>query len=415
MTMKFMGYRRANGAVGVRNHVIVLPSVFCANKTAEMIANKVNGAIALRHAVGCGQVGYDFELTARTLISMGKHPNVAAVLVVGLGCERFKPDELYEGIKESGKPVDMLVIQDEGGTFKTVEKGVEIVEKFVNQEARREREECDISELTIALKCGGTDATSGLVANPAVGVMSDIVTKLGGSTILSELNELLGTEDILAERAVNKEVAKKIYSAIYEVEEVLRVGRDERYPDRNTLFSPGNATGGVSSIVEKALGGVTKGGTASIVDVLEYGKPPKSNQKGLFLMNYESHDGEVVTGMVGCGAQIVIFTTGRGNPTGFPFAPVIKLTGNSFTYEKMIDNFDFNSGEIISGESTIEEKGKELADLVIKIANGAKTTSETISADELFVVGRRQGNLGVPKKYVQESSKEAFKLYCDSL
>ncbi len=166
--------------------------------------------------------------------------------------------------------------------------------------------------MTVALKCGGTDATSGLAANPVVGAMSDLLVKNGGSSILSELNELIGTEDMLAGRAVSKEVSDRIYAAVYGIEDKLRTGCDERYAGRNELISPGNYDGGVSNIVEKALGGVYKGGKSPVVDVLEYAVPPSVDQKGLFLMNYESHDGEVVTGMIGCGAQLVAFTSGRG-------------------------------------------------------------------------------------------------------
>ena len=392
--MKFMGYRRPNGTIGIRNHIAIIPSVFCANNVAENIARGVDGAVALRHPVGCSQVGFDLELTARTLKSMGNHPNIVAVVVIGLGCERFKPTELYESIKESEKPVKMLIIQEEGGSSKTIAKGIEIAQKFAAEASNDQRCECDLSELTIAVKCGGTDATSGLAANPVVGAMSDLLVSAGGSTILSELNELIGTEDMLAERAISKQVAAKIYTAIYGIEEKLRSGCDERYAGRNELISPGNYDGGVSSIVEKALGGVYKGGTSPIVDVLEYAIPPKVDQKGLFLMNYESHDGEVVTGMVGCGAQIVAFTSGRGTPAGFPFSPVIKLTGNSFMFEKMQENFDFNTGDIISGEATIESKGQDLFDLVVEVANGQQTAAEKLDSYELFCVARAMGGSG---------------------
>lgn len=388
MGMKFMGYKRSNGTVGVRNYIAVIPSVFCANTTVERIAKQVEGAVALRHPVGCGQQGLDLEFTARTLIAMGNHPNVAAVVVVGLGCERFKPMELYEGIKKSGKPVGMLLIQEDGGAAQTVKKGVRMAKKFAQQELGRPRVECDISELTVAVKCGGTDATSGLAANPTLGEMCDTLVSLGGSAIISELNELLGTEDMLAERAINEEIAKKVYSAIYEVEDRLRNRCDERYQDRNYLMSPGNFDGGVSSIVEKALGGVHKSGTSPIVDVLEYAIPSQPGQKGMFLMNSDSHDGEVVTGMVGCGAQIVAFTTGRGNPTGFPFVPVIKVTGNDFTYAKMKDDFDFNAGDIISAGVSIKDKGKQFFEMVLRVANGEETKSEN-GADELFCIARR--------------------------
>ncbi len=390
--MKFMGYRRANGTVGIRNHIAIIPSVFCANNVVEHIARQVKGAVALRHPVGCSQVGFDLELTARTLIAMGRHPNIAAVVVVGLGCERFKPTELYEEVKKSGKPVEMIVIQEEGGSSKTITKGVKIANQFAQQEVNRPRVECDLSELTIAVKCGGTDATSGLAANPVVGAMSDLLVSAGGSTILSELNELIGTEDMLAARAINKEVSDKVYAAIFAVEDKLRSGCDDRYVGRNELISPGNYDGGVSNIVEKALGGVYKGGSAPVTDVLEYAIPPQPGQKGLFLMNYESHDGEVVTGMIGCGAQIVAFTSGRGTPAGFPFAPVIKLTGNNFMFEKMKENFDFNTGDIINGEATIKDKGKELFDMVVDVANGQQTAAELLESYELFCVARAMGS-----------------------
>jgi altronate dehydratase large subunit len=285
----------------------------------------------------------------------------------------------------------MLVIQEEGGTGPTIEKGVRILRQFALKERSNPRVECDISELMVALKCGGTDATSGLAANPTLGIMSDMLTAQGGSTIISELNELLSTEDMLAARAVNKDVAKKIYDAVYEIEAVLRTGCDFRYAGRNELISPGNFQGGVSSVVEKALGGVHKCGSAPIQDVLDYAIPPEKGKHGLFMMKYESQDGEVVTGMIGCGAQIVAFTTGRGNPTGFPFVPVLKVTGNDYSFQKMADDMDYNTGPIIAGTATIQEMGKEFFDMVLRVANGEPTKAEIIGADELFVIGRRQG------------------------
>jgi altronate dehydratase large subunit len=199
---------------------------------------------------------------------------------------------------------------------------------------------------------------------------------------------------MLAARAVSKEVAKKIYDAVYEIEDVLRTGCDDRYPGRNELISPGNFQGGVSSIVEKALGGVHKSGNSPIVDVLDYALPPEKGKRGMFLMKYESQDGEVVTGMVGCGAQIVAFTTGRGNPTGFPFVPVIKVTGNDFCFQKMKDDMDFNAAGIIDGTHTIKQMGEEFFNKVIAVASGEPVRAEVLGGDELFVIGRRQGRKG---------------------
>ena len=390
---QFMGFKRPDGRVGVRNYTVVIPSVFCANKTVEKIAAAVPGTIALKHPVGCAQVGLDLELTARTLKAMGTHPNVGAVLVVGLGCERFPSAELYEAVLKSGKPAGHLIIQEEGGTTNTIRKGIEILKGLKEKTDAMRREPCDLSSLMIATKCGGTDATSGLAANPAVGEMADRLVAEGGSVILSELNELLGTEDMLARRAVSPEVAKKIYSAVYEIEDLLRNGRDISLGEaRNELISPGNFAGGVSSVVEKALGGVHKSGTSPIVDVLQYASAPEEGKKGLFLMDYESHDGEVVTGMVGCGAQIVAFTTGRGNPAGHPLAPVIKVTGNYKTYAHMEENFDFDASGIIQRGDTVAETGGRLFDLMLDVANGVKqTAAEQIGGDALSCIGRRHG------------------------
>lgn len=392
MVSTFNGYRRADGSVGIRNYLAVIPSVFCANRTVERIVAQLPGAVAMRHPVGCSQVGFDLELTGRTLKAMGTHPNVGAVLVIGLGCERFDPRELYDAVKASGKPVELFVIQEEGGAANTVRRAVEAGIKLAGQLKEVKREPCDISELIIGTKCGGTDATSGLAANPAVGEMSDVLIANGGSTIFSECNELLGTEDILAKRAVNKEVADKVYGAIYEIEDVMRSGLDSSLgANRNQLISPGNFDGGVSSIVEKALGGVHKSGRSLLVDVLDYAIRPEKGRKGLFLMKYESHDAEVVTGMVGCGAQLVAFTTGRGTPTGHPIAPVIKVTGNAKTYASMEEDFDFDASGIISSGESVKDVGKRLFELVIRVANGEETAAEKMGGDELFCIARRHG------------------------
>ena len=300
MGYTFMGYPRPDGRVGVRNYLAIIPSVFCANTTAEKVAALVPGAVPMIHAVGCAQVGMDLELTARTLTAMACHPNVGAAVVISLGCERFDPQEMVEAARAAGKPLALFVIQEEGGTTNTIARAAAKAREFKAMLDRMERVPCPLSALLLGTKCGGTDATSGLAANPAVGSLADRVVAEGGSAILSELNELLGTEDILARRAANPQVARKIYDAIYGIEDVLRSGIDPDLPaKRNHLISRGNFAGGVSSIVEKALGGVHKSGTSPIVDVIEYACPPPAGEHGLFLMNYESHDGEVVTGMIG--------------------------------------------------------------------------------------------------------------------
>jgi len=341
------------------------------------------------HPVGCSQVGEDLEITARTLISMGRHPNFAAVVVVGLGCERFTPDEFLNALQASGKPSEKVVIQDEGDTIKAVEKGVRIAKAFVEQYGDQPRVPCDVSDLVIALNCGGSDATSGIAANPATGAMSDLIVKHGGSVILSELTELLGTEHILAARAVNEEVGQKVKDCIWRMEEHLhKIGTVEKFKHRGALISTGNFDGGISSVVEKSLGGMHKGGTSPVVDVFGYSEPLPPGKKGLFLMDSPGHDGEVITGMIGSGSQIVIFTTGRGAPTGFPGVPVIKITGNNTLFERMRENMDINTGDIISEGVTLEAKGQEIFDFVLDVANGKRVKAEILGHDELFCITR---------------------------
>ncbi len=386
--MHFMGYKRENGQVGVRNYIGVIPSVFCANTVAKRIAEQVEDAVYLNHPLGCSQVGEDLEITARTLIAMGNNPNLAAVLVVGLGCERFTPDEFVTELSKSQKPVEKIVIQEEGDTLTTIEKGVRIIKKWVTEFSMQKRIECDIKDLTIGVKCGGTDATSGITANPAVGVMSDLIVDNNGTIIFSEVTELLGAEHILASRAINENVANDIINTIKKTENKLRtIGTKEKFAHRGALISTGNFDGGVSSVVEKALGGIYKSGTRPIQGVLGYVERPKE-QGGVFLMDSPGHDGEVVTSLVGGGSQIIVFTTGRGTPTGFPFVPVIKVTGNTFTFEKMNENIDINAGTIISDGESLDSKGKEILDMVLDVASGKKTKAEILKHDELFCITR---------------------------
>ncbi len=386
--MKFNGFPRPDGQIGVRNYIGIIPSVFCANRVARLISDQVAGTVCLSHPVGCSQVGEDLEITARTLTAMGCHPNLAAVLVVGLGCERFKPDELVNGIRKTRKPVEKVVIQEAGDSLKAIEQGVRIARRWAAAVSRQEKTPCDLDTLTVAVKCGGTDTTSGIAANPAVGAMSDLIVDNGGTVLFSEVTELLGAEEILAGRAINATVADQIRRTIARTEDKLRrIGTDPRFAHRGALISTGNFDGGVSSVVEKALGGIYKAGDRPIQGVVDYAEKP-AVPGGVFLMDSPGHDGEVVTGFVGAGAQVVVFTTGRGTPTGFPFVPVVKVTGNSFTYEKMKENIDINAGTIISENIDIKSKGREIFEFVRDVASGRKTQAEILGHDELFCVTR---------------------------
>jgi altronate dehydratase large subunit len=382
-----MGYRRADGKAGVRNHLAVIPSVFCANKVAQRIAANVPGTVCLTHGVGCSQVGEDLEQSARTLVNLAIHPNIAGVLVVGLGCERFTPEEFYRRIKVTGKPVEKVVIQEQGDTLKAIDLGMRYLRNLYKQTARQKRERIDISEIVIGLECGGTDATSGISANPAIGRTSDTLIGLGGTSIFSEVTELIGAEHILVRRCVHSTVSDELLAVVRKTERELAISTaDPKYHGRSALISKGNFQGGVSTVVEKALGNIHKTGRAKIRGVLEFAEIVKGN--GLFLMDTPGHDGESTTGLVAGGAQIILFSTGRGTPTGFPTVPVIKITGNSDTYKKMEINIDVDAGKIIQNRKTIEEMGSEIFDLLRMVASGRRTKSEALGHDELFAIPR---------------------------
>lgn len=387
MADTFMGFRRKNGSAGVRNQIAIIPSVFCSAKVAERIAYQVPGSVYFRHPVGCSQVGEDLEVTAKTLIAIGKNPNFAGVVVVGLGCERFSPYELADGIAPSNKMLETVVIQSEGDSLAAIQKGSKIAREMQQIASRQVREEIPVSELMIGLNCGGSDMTSGLIANPALGIASDKLVSQGGSSILSEITELIGTEEILARRAINEEVATEIRETIFRTEEKLRrQTQNSSNKERTHLISTGNYAGGLSSVVEKSLGSMKKSGNAPFSGVIPYGHQP--DKKGLFLLDSPGHDGEVSTGEVAAGAQIIVFPTGRGTPTGFPGVPVIKITGNPKTYTKMKENIDINAGQVLNGEKTLEQMGNEIYQEILEVASGKYVKSEVLGHDEQFCVTR---------------------------
>lgn len=382
-----MGYMRKDGKVGVRNQIAIIPSVFCSAKVAERIAYQVPGSVYFRHPVGCSQVGEDLEITAKTLIQIGKNPNFAGVVVVGLGCERFSPYELAEGIAPSNKMLDTVIIQNEGDSLAAIEKGSRIAREMQQIASRQEREEAPTSELMIGLNCGGSDMTSGLIANPALGIASDMLVEQGGSSILSEITELIGTEDILARRALTSDVGNQIKNTIENTEaRLLRQTTNSTNKNRNHLISKGNYDGGLSSVVEKSLGSMKKSGNAPFSEVIKYGEEPKT--KGLFLLDSPGHDGEVSTGEVAAGAQIILFPTGRGTPTGFPGIPVIKITGNHDTYNKMKENIDINAGTVMTGERKLNEVGEYIYKEILEVASGKSVKAEILGHDEQFCITR---------------------------
>lgn len=381
--MKITGYKRENGTYGIRNHLLVIPASVCAGETAVKIANLVPGAVAIPHQHGCCQVGADYKQTVRTLTGFGCNPNVGAVLVVGLGCEGINSREMAEDIAKTGKMVEYIIIQDNNGTLGTISRGAEILSRMSAELSTQQKVEFDISEIILGLECGGSDPTSGIASNPAIGKASDLLVAAGGSSILSETTEVIGAEHLLVERFETEEKKRKFLRMVSDVEKrAIAMGEDLR----GTQPTPGNIQGGLTTIEEKSLGCMHKAGTMyNFQDALEYSQMVPKDKKGLFFMDTPGEDIDSITGMVAGGAQIVVFTTGRGTPTGCPIAPVIKITGNTNTYNKMKDNIDINAGKIITDGATLDDIGREIFDKIIEVSNGCLTKSEVLGHKEFGI------------------------------
>lgn len=378
---EFYGYERPDGSVGVRNHLLVLAPIDCSFEPAKRIASQIEGAAAVTQHHGCGLD----EMVANTLIGVGCNPNVAGILLVGLGCETLTSEFLAQGIEPTGKPVEIVVIQREGGTLKTIEKGTLILQRMAQEVAELRREPFPLSELTLAVECGGSDATSGLAANPATGVAADMLIDEGGTVIFSEVQEMTGTQEVLAKRAVNQQVAESIRAMIDRQERRMRaMGVDSRF------MSKGNIDGGLTTIEEKSLGAIRKGGTCPIQGVLEnsWGRLERPTHGGLWLQDGTGWDVPSVTDMVAAGAQVVAFTTGRGSTTGHAVAPVLKITGNPETHGRMIDDMDINAGTILDGSESLHSVGESIFGAVVEVASGRKTKTEALGYQD-FVVFKR--------------------------
>jgi altronate dehydratase large subunit len=377
---KFWGYRRADGRVGVRNHVLILPTITCATQAAKQITELVSGTVSFIHQHGCAQVGIDYDQTFRTYVGMGANPNVYGVIVLGLGCETHQARSVAGDLAKTGKPVEVVSIQDHGGTLSAIAEGAKIAARMVQEASAQMRELCDISELIIGTECGGSDACSGLSANPAVGYVSDMIIERGGTAILAETTELIGAEHLLAERAVDDKIAKKAYQIIHAMENrSLQMGVDIRTGNP----SPGNKKGGLSTLEEKSLGAATKAGSKPLQEIIDYAEAP--TKKGLVWMDTPGHDIEQMTGMVAGGAQVVLFTTGRGTPTGSPIAPVIKISTNSGIFERMSENIDLNAGTIIEGKELIDSVGHRIFDEITKVSSGKLTKAEILKQHDFGI------------------------------
>lgn len=382
--MKFKGYRRPDGTVGIRNHVLVIPSVVCANRVARGISQQVAGTTWVEHQHGCTQLGADAELTAHVLITHGTHPNVYGVVVVGLGCETIRAQDIAAAIKKKAphKPVHLVVIQDEGGSVKATAAGVTAARAMVGEASRLEREPIDAAELILGTECGGSDACSGISGNPALGVASDMLIDAGGTVILAETTEIIGAEHIVAARAVNETVAKRCFEVIGRCEALAtNMGVDMR----GGQPTPGNIEGGLSSIEEKSLGCIYKAGSRPLQDVIEYAAP--ITKKGLVWMDTPGQDIEQITGMVAGGCHIVVFTTGRGTCCGSPIAPTIKVSTTTPLFHKMNDNIDLDAGPIVTGDETVDQVGRRIFAELLEVASGKLTKAEILGFND-FAINR---------------------------
>ncbi len=369
--MNFEGYHRPYGKKGTRNYVLVIPSVGCSQGVARDIAQGLKGVVYLPNILGCGQVGEDRALVKKTLVGFGTHPNVFSVLIVGNGCEQLSPQEIQEAIVPSGKRVEVIVIQDAGGSRKTTSLGKRIVKEMREEAQKLNRERIPLNELILGTECGGSDYTSGLASNPAVGAACDMLVTEGGTVILSETPELIGAEHLLAKRARTPEIAKQVLDAVaWWEQKAMAAGENIRKANP----APGNIAGGITTLEEKSLGCIYKAGSGPLEEVIPYASHP--TKKGLVYMDTPAHDIEQLTGMVAGGAQIVLFTTGRGTPLGSPIAPVVKITGNRDTYLRMKDNMDIDVSRILEGKEKAGSAGKRIFEEVISVASGKFTKAE---------------------------------------
>jgi altronate hydrolase len=381
----FRGYRRTSGKVGTRNYIGILTSVNCSATVARLVAEEVknsgllddfpnvDGVVALVHGAGCciKSDGEGYGNLQRTLTGYAAHPNFASTLMIGLGCEVMQISRMMQetGLEE-GDCFRKLIIQDQGGTRRTVQAGVELVKAMLPAANACQRTEVPVSELTVALQCGGSDGYSGITANPALGVAADLIVGAGGTVVLSETPEIYGAEHLLTRRAQTPEIGQALVNRLYWWEEYAAKNNGEM--DNNP--TPGNKAGGLTTIFEKSLGAIAKAGTSPLRGVYLYSQP--IDTKGFVIVDGPGYDPCAITGQVASGSNLICFTTGRGSVFGYKPAPSIKLATNSELYRRMEEDMDINCGDIIDKGISLDNKGREIFELIVAIASGEKSKSE---------------------------------------
>ncbi len=387
--MTWQGYLRSDGAKGIRNLILVVYTVECASFVAHAIARGQEDV----HVIGFGGC-YDNDYALRLMLALATHPNVGACLAVGLGCEYTQPAHIASTAARSERPSDWLFIQEQGGTRSAIEHGKQAIERLRNQmQAQTRRVSMTVADLVVGAECGGSDGTSGLAGNPAVGRCYDLLIDQGGTALFEETVEMMGLRDILLQRAASPQAAVALAATYDKAEAYCRAVRQYS-------ISPGNFAGGLTTIEEKSMGAFTKGGSRPIQGVLRVSQ--RASEPGLWLLDSvpDNHfmqfgytnpnDTEGIMDLISAGAHIILFITGRGSVIGSPVSPVIKVTGNVRTYERMQDDMDFNAGRVLTGEITLDQAGHELLALVEQVAAGAPSKPEALGHREYFVMYKHQ-------------------------
>lgn len=383
-TDTFMGYQRADGRVGTRNYIAVISSVNCSATVANRIASafdgdtlnaysNIDGVAAFTHGTGCGMdaAGEGFQNLQRVLVGYARHPNVGGVLLVGLGCETSQIAGTLEAHRlASGPLLRTMNIQTTGGHVKTIARGVELIESMLDEVNSIERQPCPASELTLALQCGGSDAWSGITANPALGYAADLLVKQGGTAVLAETPEIYGAEHLLTQRAADDSVAADLMERISWWQSYVK--KNNGSLDNNP--SPGNKLGGLTTILEKSLGAVAKGGSTPLNGVFHYAQ--QVDRKGFLFMDSPGYDPASVTGQIASGCNLVTFTTGRGSTFGSKPAPCLKVATNTDMYRQLSDDMDINAGTIVSDGDSVEQVGERIYQRLLEVASGSTTLSE---------------------------------------
>lgn len=384
----FLGYPREDGRAGTRNYIAVVAASNCAAHTAEWIASNfeneplpenVDGVAAFPHGDGCGQSGgIDLVQLRRTLSGVLDHPNVSAAVILGLGCEVNQIDHYLGRETPRSNRLIGMTLQSTGGTRGTVEAATRAIRGLIERASAEKRVDVPVSKIVLGLNCGGSDSFSGITANPALGVTSDLLASYHATAVLAETTECFGAEHLLVRRARNREVAGRFLGFIRSYKAYLKgFGPDFNFNDNP---SPGNKDGGLTNILEKSLGAAAKAGSTPMMDAVEYAG--RITSPGFVFMNTPGYDPASLSGLAAGGVNLIAFTTGRGSAIGFPTVPVIKIASNSHTFRRMQENMDVNAGRIADGDASIESVGREIFDLLLRVASGERTCSEKMGHKE---------------------------------